>query len=48
VPVAGDDGIELQQRARLGLSCDHRILYGADAAAFLARLGELIEEPSSD
>jgi pyruvate dehydrogenase E2 component (dihydrolipoamide acetyltransferase) len=31
----------------LTLSCDHRILYGADAAAFLARLRELLESPSS-
>jgi pyruvate dehydrogenase E2 component (dihydrolipoamide acetyltransferase) len=27
------------------LACDHRILYGADAARFLARVRELIEEP---
>jgi pyruvate dehydrogenase E2 component (dihydrolipoamide acetyltransferase) len=27
------------------LSCDHRILYGADAAEFLARIRELLEEP---
>jgi pyruvate dehydrogenase E2 component (dihydrolipoyllysine-residue acetyltransferase) len=29
----------------LTLSCDHRILYGADAAQFLARIRELLEEP---
>ena len=29
----------------LTLSCDHRILYGADAARFLARIRELLEEP---
>jgi pyruvate dehydrogenase E2 component (dihydrolipoyllysine-residue acetyltransferase) len=45
VPVASGEGVEVRQRARLGLSCDHRILYGADAAGFLARLGELIERP---
>jgi pyruvate dehydrogenase E2 component (dihydrolipoamide acetyltransferase) len=27
------------------LSCDHRILYGADAAEFLARIRELLEAP---
>jgi pyruvate dehydrogenase E2 component (dihydrolipoamide acetyltransferase) len=29
----------------LTLSCDHRILYGADAARFLARIRELLESP---
>lgn len=29
----------------LTLSCDHRILYGADAARFLARIRELLETP---
>jgi pyruvate dehydrogenase E2 component (dihydrolipoamide acetyltransferase) len=29
----------------LTLSCDHRILYGADAARFLARIRELMETP---
>ena len=29
----------------LTLSCDHRILYGADAASFLARVRELLETP---
>ena len=29
----------------LTLSCDHRILYGADAARFLARVRELLETP---
>jgi pyruvate dehydrogenase E2 component (dihydrolipoamide acetyltransferase) len=27
------------------LACDHRILYGADAARFLARIRELLEQP---
>ena len=27
------------------LVCDHRILYGADAAEFLGRIRELLEEP---
>jgi len=31
----------------LTLSCDHRILYGADGAAFLAQVRELLEQPLS-
>ena len=27
------------------LVCDHRILYGADGAEFLARVRELLEQP---
>ncbi len=27
------------------LSCDHRILYGADGAEFLAEVGRLLQEP---
>src|SRR5437764_15325959 len=29
----------------LTLSCDHRILYGADAAEFLSRIRQLLEQP---
>ncbi len=29
----------------LTLSCDHRILYGAEAAEFLAEIKRLLEEP---
>jgi len=29
----------------ISLSCDHRILYGADAAQFVARVRELLERP---
>jgi len=31
----------------LSLVCDHRILYGADAAEFLARIRELLQTPAS-
>lgn len=31
--------------ATLTLSCDHRILYGADAARFLSQIREFLEEP---
>jgi pyruvate dehydrogenase E2 component (dihydrolipoamide acetyltransferase) len=27
------------------LSCDHRVVYGADGARFLSRLRELLEQP---
>jgi pyruvate dehydrogenase E2 component (dihydrolipoamide acetyltransferase) len=30
---------------RVNLACDHRILYGAPAAEFLARIRDLLEEP---
>jgi pyruvate dehydrogenase E2 component (dihydrolipoamide acetyltransferase) len=38
---------ELVARDTMGvtLACDHRILYGADAAQFLARVRELLEAP---
>jgi len=29
------------------LSCDHRILYGAEGAEFLARVKQFLEEPVS-
>jgi pyruvate dehydrogenase E2 component (dihydrolipoamide acetyltransferase) len=31
----------------LTLACDHRILYGADAARFLAQVRELLERPAA-
>jgi pyruvate dehydrogenase E2 component (dihydrolipoamide acetyltransferase) len=34
-------------RAELTLSCDHRILFGADAALFLTRMRELLERPAA-
>jgi pyruvate dehydrogenase E2 component (dihydrolipoamide acetyltransferase) len=37
--------IDTHRVMRLTLSCDHRILYGADAAQFLARIRELLEQP---
>jgi pyruvate dehydrogenase E2 component (dihydrolipoamide acetyltransferase) len=30
----------------MSLSCDHRIVYGAEAARFLQRLRELLEDPA--
>jgi pyruvate dehydrogenase E2 component (dihydrolipoamide acetyltransferase) len=45
-PVVTDSGaIEARQLMGVTLACDHRILYGADGAQFLARVRELLEEP---
>ncbi len=46
-PVVIDGEIVPRHTTRLKLSCDHRILYGADAAKFLARLRELLEHPAA-
>jgi pyruvate dehydrogenase E2 component (dihydrolipoamide acetyltransferase) len=45
-PVVTDSGeIEARQLMGVTLACDHRILYGADGAQFLARVRQLLEEP---
>ena len=44
-PVVIDGEITIRHRMNATLVCDHRILYGADAAQFLARIRELLEEP---
>lgn len=46
-PVVRGGEIVVGHRMTLTLSCDHRILYGASAAAFLRRIRELLEEPWS-
>jgi pyruvate dehydrogenase E2 component (dihydrolipoamide acetyltransferase) len=46
-PAAYDGNIVMRSVMDLSLSCDHRILYGADAAAFLADLRGLLEQPSA-
>jgi pyruvate dehydrogenase E2 component (dihydrolipoamide acetyltransferase) len=46
----GTDGsgeIVARHTMAVTLVCDHRILYGADAARFLARIRELLEEPAA-
>jgi pyruvate dehydrogenase E2 component (dihydrolipoamide acetyltransferase) len=40
-----DGEIAIRHLMRVRLTCDHRILYGADAAQFLARVRELLERP---
>ena len=40
-----DGEVVERQLMTLTLTCDHRILYGADAAQFLAAIRELLEQP---
>jgi len=46
-PVARDGEIATAHMMRVNLACDHRILYGAQGAEFLARIVGLLEEPFS-
>jgi pyruvate dehydrogenase E2 component (dihydrolipoamide acetyltransferase) len=44
--VAREDGRLVDRRlTTLTLTCDHRILYGADAARFLSAIREVLENP---
>ncbi|HXA54843.1 MAG TPA: dihydrolipoamide acetyltransferase family protein [Solirubrobacteraceae bacterium] len=45
--VVREGGIVARHTMSVTLVCDHRILYGADAARFLARVRELLEEPAA-
>jgi pyruvate dehydrogenase E2 component (dihydrolipoamide acetyltransferase) len=47
VPVVRDGEIVARHLMSLTLACDHRILYGADAARFLAHIRQLLEEPAA-
>jgi pyruvate dehydrogenase E2 component (dihydrolipoamide acetyltransferase) len=44
-PVVRDGEVVVRNMMRLTLACDHRILYGADAAEFLGRIRERLENP---
>jgi pyruvate dehydrogenase E2 component (dihydrolipoamide acetyltransferase) len=44
-PAVVDGEIVARHQMDVTLACDHRILYGADAARFLARVRELLEQP---
>jgi len=46
-PVARDGGLLVRHTLTLTLVCDHRILYGAEAARFAARVRELLQAPSA-
>jgi len=45
VPVVRDGLVVPGSRMSIVLTCDHRILYGAPAAEFLARVRQLLEQP---
>jgi pyruvate dehydrogenase E2 component (dihydrolipoamide acetyltransferase) len=45
--VVRDGVIVTGRRMSVTLACDHRILYGADAAEFLGRVRALLEAPLS-
>ena len=45
--VVRDGEIVARNIMTLTLVCDHRILYGADAAVFLGRIRERLENPLS-
>jgi pyruvate dehydrogenase E2 component (dihydrolipoamide acetyltransferase) len=44
-PAVRDGELVARHLMAVTLACDHRILYGADAATFLARIRELLERP---
>ena len=44
-PVAVDGEVVIRPVASMTLAADHRILYGADAAAFLVEIRRLLEHP---
>ena len=44
-PTEGPDGVVFRDLMTVTLSCDHRVVYGADGAQFLDRLRELLEQP---
>jgi pyruvate dehydrogenase E2 component (dihydrolipoamide acetyltransferase) len=46
-PILRDGEIAGAHLMQVDLACDHRILYGAPAAEFLARIRALLEEPLS-
>jgi pyruvate dehydrogenase E2 component (dihydrolipoamide acetyltransferase) len=47
VPAVRDGEAVPARLMKATLSCDHRILYGAEGAEFLARVKQLLEEPVS-
>jgi pyruvate dehydrogenase E2 component (dihydrolipoamide acetyltransferase) len=47
VPAVRDGQVVPAQLMKATISCDHRILYGAEGAEFLARVKQLLEEPVS-
>ena len=46
-PVALDDRVVVRPRMRMTMSCDHRVIDGAQGARFLATLKDILEKPLS-
>ena len=46
-PVALDGRVAVRPRMRMTMSCDHRIIDGAQGAGFLATLKDILEKPLS-
>jgi len=46
-PVVVDGALEVRQRMRVTMSCDHRVIDGATGAKFLQTVGRYIENPLS-
>lgn len=45
-PVVNDGQLRVGTTMELALSCDHRVVYGAEAATFLSRVRALLEHPT--
>jgi pyruvate dehydrogenase E2 component (dihydrolipoamide acetyltransferase) len=45
-PVAEDGLLAAGLTMEMSLSCDHRVVYGAEAARFLARVRDVLEHPA--
>jgi pyruvate dehydrogenase E2 component (dihydrolipoamide acetyltransferase) len=45
VAILAVGGVRADGAMTVTLSCDHRVVYGADGARFLSRLRELLEQP---
>jgi pyruvate dehydrogenase E2 component (dihydrolipoamide acetyltransferase) len=45
-PVVDGGELRVGTTMELALSCDHRVVYGAEAATFLGRVRELLEHPA--
>jgi pyruvate dehydrogenase E2 component (dihydrolipoamide acetyltransferase) len=45
VAILAVGGVDRSNLMSVNLSCDHRVVYGADGARLLSRLRELLERP---
>ncbi|HSG48404.1 MAG TPA: pyruvate dehydrogenase complex dihydrolipoamide acetyltransferase [Longimicrobiales bacterium] len=47
IPVVVDGGVVVRPRMRITMSCDHRVIDGAQGSRFLATLRGMLEEPAA-